>query len=45
MRAWGKERLATAKVPSRVLVLDELPRNALGKVTKPAVANSFIPAG
>ena len=41
LRAWGKERLAPAKVPSRLLVLDELPRNALGKVTKPAVTKLF----
>ena len=45
LRAWGKERLASAKVPSRVVVLDELPRNALGKVTKPAVAELFASAG
>jgi len=41
LRAWGKERLAPAKVPSRLLVLDELPRNALGKVTKPAISERF----
>jgi malonyl-CoA/methylmalonyl-CoA synthetase len=41
LRAWGKERLAPAKVPSRLLVVDELPRNALGKVTKPAVSGLF----
>lgn len=41
LRAWGKERLAPAKVPSRLLVLDELPRNALGKVTKPAITRLF----
>jgi malonyl-CoA/methylmalonyl-CoA synthetase len=41
LRAWGKERLAPAKVPSRLLVLDELPRNALGKVTKPSVSELF----
>lgn len=37
LRAWGKERLAAYKVPSLLHLLDELPRNAMGKVTKPAV--------
>jgi malonyl-CoA/methylmalonyl-CoA synthetase len=36
-RAWGKDRLAAYKVPSCLLVLEALPRNAMGKVTKPAV--------
>jgi acyl-CoA synthetase (AMP-forming)/AMP-acid ligase II len=33
--AWGKERLATYKVPQEAVVLQELPRNAMGKVSKP----------
>jgi malonyl-CoA/methylmalonyl-CoA synthetase len=41
LRAWGKTRMAPYKVPSRWLVLPELPRNALGKVTKPAIAAQF----
>lgn len=41
MRQWAKEFLATHKVPSRLLVLEALPRNAMGKVTKPAVAALF----
>jgi malonyl-CoA/methylmalonyl-CoA synthetase len=44
-RAWAKELLATHKVPSRLLVLDALPRNAVGKVMKPAVAALFQTAG
>jgi len=35
LRAWGKERLATYKVPQEVIILQELPRNAMGKVSKP----------
>ena len=35
LRAWGKERLATYKVPQEVIVVQELPRNAMGKVSKP----------
>ena len=41
LRTWAKERMATHKVPSRLLVLDSLPRNAMGKVTKPAVKALF----
>jgi malonyl-CoA/methylmalonyl-CoA synthetase len=41
LRAWGKERLAPAKVPVRFLVVGALPRNPMGKVTKPAVADLF----
>jgi malonyl-CoA/methylmalonyl-CoA synthetase len=37
LRAWGKERLATYKVPQEVIILRELPRNAMGKVSKPDV--------
>lgn len=44
-RAWAKELLATHKVPSRLLVLDALPRNALGKVIKPAVVALFQTTG
>jgi malonyl-CoA/methylmalonyl-CoA synthetase len=44
-RAWAKKLLATHKVPSRLLVLDALPRNAVGKVIKPAVAALFETAG
>jgi malonyl-CoA/methylmalonyl-CoA synthetase len=41
LRAWAKERMAVHKVPSRLLVLEALPRNAMGKVTKPAVRALF----
>jgi malonyl-CoA/methylmalonyl-CoA synthetase len=34
LRTWGKTRLAPYKVPTRVVIVDELPRNPLGKVTK-----------
>ena len=40
-RAWGKERLAPAKVPFAYLCIDELPRNPMGKVTKVAVRELF----
>ncbi|MBI4510976.1 MAG: AMP-binding protein [Deltaproteobacteria bacterium] len=41
LRAWCKERLAPYKTPSQVLLLDSLPRNALGKVLKPELARLF----
>ena len=40
-RTWAKDWLAAHKVPSRLLVLDSLPRNAMGKVTKPALLALF----
>jgi malonyl-CoA/methylmalonyl-CoA synthetase len=44
LREWGRDRLAPYKLPTRLKVVDELPRNALGKVTKRAVAGWFGPA-
>jgi malonyl-CoA/methylmalonyl-CoA synthetase len=41
LRIWAKDLLAPHKVPSLLLVLDALPRNAMGKVMKPAVAALF----
>ena len=37
LRAWARERLAAYKVPREVRFVAELPRNAMGKVTKPAL--------
>ncbi len=41
LRAWGKEHLAPYKVPKDVVLLEKLPRNAMGKVIKPAVKKIF----
>lgn len=41
LRAFARERLAPYKVPKDVLLVDELPRNAMGKVSKPAVRELF----
>ena len=35
LRSWSKERLAPYKVPTRLVILDSLPRNPMGKVVKP----------
>jgi malonyl-CoA/methylmalonyl-CoA synthetase len=43
LRLWAKQRLAAYKIPSRLRVVDALPRNAMGKVTKPAVVAMFKP--
>jgi malonyl-CoA/methylmalonyl-CoA synthetase len=45
LRMWAKEFLAPHKLPSRLLVLDALPRNAMGKVTKPAIKAMFQSVG
>jgi malonyl-CoA/methylmalonyl-CoA synthetase len=37
LRSWAKDLLAAHKTPSRLLILDALPRNAMGKVIKSAV--------
>ena len=41
LRTWAKERLAVYKIPQRLLSVDDLPRNAMGKVQKPAVTALF----
>jgi malonyl-CoA/methylmalonyl-CoA synthetase len=41
LRAFTKDRLAPYKVPKSILFVDHLPRNAMGKVTKPAVQDLF----
>jgi malonyl-CoA/methylmalonyl-CoA synthetase len=37
IRAFARERVAPYKVPKEVVVLPELPRNAIGKVMKPSL--------
>jgi malonyl-CoA/methylmalonyl-CoA synthetase len=41
LRDWARELLAVHKLPSRLLLLDALPRNAMGKIIKPAVVALF----
>lgn len=41
LKTWLKERLPGYKIPRRYLVLEELPRNAMGKVTKHLLPELF----
>jgi len=41
LRDWGKERMATYKVPQELLVVKELPRNQMGKLEKKKVLELF----
>jgi len=41
LRKWCRDQLSTYKIPKRLLVVDALPRNAMGKVTKPALTKLF----
>ena len=41
LREWARERLAPYKLPTRVRCLARLPKNAMGKVTKPQVRILF----
>jgi len=41
LRDWARARLAPYKLPRQLLVLDDLPRNALGKVQKPRLVALF----
>ncbi|MFZ0312153.1 MAG: acyl-CoA synthetase [Candidatus Korobacteraceae bacterium] len=45
LRTWARDLLAPHKLPSRLLVLDALPRNAMGKTMKPAIAKLFQTTG
>jgi len=45
LRMWALKAMAVHKVPSRLLVFDALPRNAMGKVVKPSVVELFKNAG
>ena len=41
LREWCKDRLSFYKIPQQLRIVAELPRNAMGKVTKPAVRALF----
>jgi malonyl-CoA/methylmalonyl-CoA synthetase len=41
LAAWARERLASYKAPREILTVEQLPRNAMGKVTKTALHPLF----
>ncbi|MDB4338657.1 acyl-CoA synthetase [bacterium] len=41
LQNWCKDRISSYKIPRRLLGIQELPRNAMGKITKPAVVKLF----
>jgi malonyl-CoA/methylmalonyl-CoA synthetase len=41
LKRWSRDRLAPYKIPKELKVVAALPRNAMGKVTKPDVARLF----
>ena len=41
LRKWARERLAVYKIPTRMCIVEKLPRNLMGKVFKPDVAKLF----
>ena len=43
LREWAKTRLAPHKIPKHLACVAQLPRNAMGKVVKPAVTTLFVP--
>jgi malonyl-CoA/methylmalonyl-CoA synthetase len=45
LREWAKARMAAYKVPASLLVVEELPRNAMGKIVKPDVTRLFEASG
>ncbi len=43
LREWAGDRMARYKIPTRLISVENLPRNMMGKVTKPAVKRFFEP--
>jgi len=41
LRNWARESLSSYKLPTKLLLLDALPRNAMGKIVKPAISAMF----
>jgi malonyl-CoA/methylmalonyl-CoA synthetase len=41
LRQWCRDRLSAYKIPQRLFIAQALPRNAMGKITKPALRAFF----
>jgi malonyl-CoA/methylmalonyl-CoA synthetase len=37
LKAWCEGKMSSYKIPKKIIIVDALPRNAMGKVTKPAL--------
>lgn len=42
LQTWLSERVAPYKVPSRMLEVDDIPKNVMGKVNKKAIAADYF---
>jgi malonyl-CoA/methylmalonyl-CoA synthetase len=42
LREWAKQRIAAYKVPKRVVICEDFPRNAVGKVIKPELGRWLV---
>ena len=42
LQAYAKQRMAHYKVPTVLRVLDEIPRNAMGKINKKALVKELF---
>ena len=45
LRLWCREKMANYKLPTRLLIVEALARNAMGKIVKPAVSTLFQSSG
>lgn len=45
LRAWCEDKLASYKAPRRLVLRNELPRNAMGKITKPELIRELAGSG
>lgn len=41
LHSWGKDRLSPYKLPRKISIVEQLPRNAMGKVPKPQLKELF----
>ncbi|KAL4613570.1 acyl-CoA synthetase family member 3, mitochondrial [Arapaima gigas] len=44
LKAWGRERMASYIVPTALVLVDEMPRNQMGKVNKKDLLKQFFPS-
>ncbi|CAN0368695.1 unnamed protein product [Lampetra fluviatilis] len=43
IKEWARERMVAYTIPSEMILMDELPRNAMGKVNKKDLLKKFFP--